>query len=482
MTPAIRAQRRRSASNIWLLACVVAAVCLAFPIQAQAHRAFTQNFTIRNSDGDTVGNHSEVLELAGDLQIRTVERELAFSVDGHSPLKSSYRATQTFQDGVLRSIIIAAETNGARHSFVIGITGNEARITDFRNPQNGEKTQIIDNSLPLLDPASVTIYQAGHYNTFDVGSGRFVEVEIKLIDYADSRHLRVTYQGDSPTDALIVEIDENDLVTGAIRPQFGAPFRFVARADEEKAPGLSGGTRMAHPFLPSPYDINSAARKRHIRYRFALPDAISADLPQTAEQAVSFANGKLRIDVCPECGPGIPTDEASLARWRRPTAWMQSDDPAIALWAKSARSRISDAKTMERLSQRTRSRLKDVDFTGHYSARAAWQRRAGDCTEDAVLLATMARAAGIPALVASGMVYSRDRYHGERDGFMPHSWVIAYTDGAWRSYDMTIGEFDSAHVAFTVGEGEANTIAAAYLIAGLLEWEALSEVRPRPEN
>jgi transglutaminase/protease-like cytokinesis protein 3 len=137
---------------------------------------------------------------------------------------------------------------------------------------------------------------------------------------------------------------------------------------------------------------------------------------------------------------------------------------------------------MEELARITRRRLEDVDFAGHYSASSAWRRRAGDCTEDAVLLAALARAAGIPALVASGMVYTRERYHQASDAFIPHSWVVAYLDGEWRSVDMTLGAFDSTHVALTLGEGDAQSVAGSYFIAGLIEWQEMVEVRPRPAD
>ena len=59
--------------------------------------------------------------------------------------------------------------------------------------------------------------------------------------------------------------------------------------------------------------------------------------------------------------------------------------------------------------------------------------------------------------------------------------MVAYVDGAWVSYDMTLDEgFGASHIALTLGEGEASQMTGANMIAGMLEWQSLSEVRPRP--
>ena len=107
------------------------------------------------------------------------------------------------------------------------------------------------------------------------------------------------------------------------------------------------------------------------------------------------------------------------------------------------------------------------------------RRRAGDCTEAAVLLAALGRAAGIPTRVANGLVYSRQRYHGVGNAFMPHSWTLAYVDGAWRSFDLALDTFDATHIALTVGDGDARSIQAAGQLASLLHWDEMREVRAR---
>ena len=109
---------------------------------------------------------------------------------------------------------------------------------------------------------------------------------------------------------------------------------------------------------------------------------------------------------------------------------------------------------MEVLLERAIPYLEEADFNGHYSALDTLERRRGDCTEAAVLLAALGRAAGIPTRVVSGVSYSRQSYHGVSNAFIPHSWVVAYVDGRWRSFDLALREFDSAHIALTIGDGD----------------------------
>jgi hypothetical protein len=195
----------------------------------------------------------------------------------------------------------------------------------------------------------------------------------------------------------------------------------------------------------------------------------------------STAPNEVVVDICATCGPGLRDDEALRARATRPGRWLQSDHPRIrAIGEPYGRMTLSDTVKMERLAIRARQLMPRVEFGGHYSALDAMVRRAGDCTEAAVLLAALGRAARIPTLVVSGLVYSRESYHRVGNVFMPHSWVLAYVDGGWRSFDSALDRFDATHIALTIGDGDARSIAAANQLASLLLWQGMTEVRARP--
>ena len=73
------------------------------------------------------------------------------------------------------------------------------------------------------------------------------------------------------------------------------------------------------------------------------------------------------------------------------------------------------------------------------------RNRVGDCNEHAVLLAALARAAGIPAQVEMGLVYQKGRFYY-------HAWNVIYL-GEWITADSVTGQLpaDVTHIRFVRG-------------------------------
>ncbi|MDI6797218.1 MAG: transglutaminase-like domain-containing protein [Desulfatibacillaceae bacterium] len=76
------------------------------------------------------------------------------------------------------------------------------------------------------------------------------------------------------------------------------------------------------------------------------------------------------------------------------------------------------------------------------------QNRVGDCNEHAVLVAALARAAGIPAKMEIGLVYQRGRFYY-------HAWNSLYL-GQWITADAALGQFpaDVTHLRFAAGDAQ----------------------------
>ncbi|WP_447726466.1 transglutaminase-like domain-containing protein [Sphingomonas koreensis] len=292
--------------------------------------------------------------------------------------------------------------------------------------------------------------------------------------------LRKRYEDGQLRGIVRLDLDARGQVAAVMQPMFGTAI--VTRpTDRETALRERPPYRVLRNVMhKSPFRIAPGAASGQIRYRFGFRDGITFVPPATPEQRVQTEGEDATLDICTQCGPGLPADPASLADARRATAWLQRDHPRIqAMAAPVAKLDISDARKMALLAARAKRVMTRVDFTGHFSAVDALARGAGDCTEDAAILAALGRAAGIPTKVASGLVYSRERYHGVSNVFMPHSWTLAYVDGAWRSFDMSLDGFDATHIALTIGNGDARSITAAGQLASLLEWQSIAEVRKR---
>lgn len=292
--------------------------------------------------------------------------------------------------------------------------------------------------------------------------------------------IRKRYDGDQLRAVARLDVGPGGRVAATVQPMFGSRITTVPATREEALASHPPFRVLANVMIKSPVRIAQPATQGHIRYRFGFVDGIEFQPPETGEQRVTMAGEEATVDICEGCGPGLPTDSAYLADARRPTAWLQSADPRIrAITWRTTRLKVSDSRKMAMFAQEALSHLGRIDFTGHFSALETLDRKAGDCTEAAVLLAAFGRSAGIPTKVVNGLVYSRERYHGVGNAFMPHSWVVAYVDGQWRSYDAALTSFDSTHIALTIGDGDARSIGAASQLGSLLIWQSMAEVRSR---
>ena len=76
------------------------------------------------------------------------------------------------------------------------------------------------------------------------------------------------------------------------------------------------------------------------------------------------------------------------------------------------------------------------------------EHRMGDCNEHAVLLAALARAAGVPARVEAGLVYARGRFYY-------HAWNLLFV-GRWITADAVFGQMpaDVTHLRFVTGSAQ----------------------------
>ncbi len=122
---------------------------------------------------------------------------------------------------------------------------------------------------------------------------------------------------------------------------------------------------------------------------------------------------------------------------RRPNNLLQSDNPKIVAMARRPAAEAKDPWTVAVSLERYVHRLiTKKDFSQAFATAAeVAENPTGDCTEHAVLLAALARARGIPARAAVGLVYMQ----GEQS-FGYHMWDEVYVHGRWIPIDATLGQ------------------------------------------
>lgn len=137
----------------------------------------------------------------------------------------------------------------------------------------------------------------------------------------------------------------------------------------------------------------------------------------------------------------LPTDTAA-------TIYEDKDAPLIQKTAARWRS-ISDRSLLVRkVVSFVYAHITDKNYRhGTLSASETLEKRAGDCTEHAVLAAALLKALGVPTRMAYGLVLSDD------GRFFFHNWILVHTGTGWTNADPTYDQFpaDAARVFMTSG-------------------------------
>ena len=234
---------------------------------------------------------------------------------------------------------------------------------------------------------------------------------------------------------------------------------------------------MSKLIVPSPYRIPAGAMAGPIRYVISRVDGSAPRIPATGEQAVVADGSTAVLTVCATCGISEQLTDSERLHYLQPNAWVESELPEIKDFANRHGRGRTQKEIMNNLVTAVQNHMTGpVDYSGYGSAAEALKSRAGDCTEFAVLLAALARAKGIPARVAYGLVYS-DRFSGKKDVFSPHAWVQVWTGTRWQSYDAGIGAFDATHLALSLGDGDPRDVQSAIETPADLRIEKLGHVR-----
>lgn len=174
----------------------------------------------------------------------------------------------------------------------------------------------------------------------------------------------------------------------------------------------------------------------------------------------------MRIDTKPELravigkynnlnGNILENERGNLSRihldpqnYRAPSVFIDSNDKNIRATAIMAtRGSGTEREKVRSIGRWVNANMKKIPTFSIPLASDVLKKRVGDCNEHAVLFAALARAAGIPAAIASGVVYNKGR-------FFYHAWNLVYIDGKWTDLDSTFGQFpaDPTHIIMAVGD------------------------------
>jgi hypothetical protein len=469
MTYARAGRRMRSVALAAALACLARA-----PRSAAAEEVLRDEWTAVYVEGAKAGHaHTVVRRLADPPRVETTTDEaMKFKRLNMTIETSSSKTTLEEANGALLSIVSRSRQSTVETLTEIAFAGGKALVKTTTMGQTREA--VVDVPPDLVGPwrAERIPQEAGY------PAGKAFDAKVFLAEMGGPVTATTTVVGPEEVDvpgagkASLVRLE------GTIT---GIPIRATSwvdasgstvltrmalsglsiegrRTTQEKAladesakgptPDLFTKTLIVSKVLvPHARTLESAVLRIRPRTKDAkLPDL--ADGRQTLERREPDGSLVLRIrrTVPP---PGAATRPLAapppeVAPFLAPSSTIQSDDPSIVQAAGEA---VKGEKDAWKAAQAIETWV-DLHLTkksmgvAFASALEVCRNREGDCTEHAVLVAALLRAAGIPSRVVMGLEYLAGIFGG-------HAWSEAWIAGSWYALDATqsYGFVDPLHVS-----------------------------------
>lgn len=296
----------------------------------------------------------------------------------------------------------------------------------------------------------------GRYVEFDEDDRAFVGHKVTLLE-----RTTVALGGDPIPAFRIEDLDDKGSRIKTVIDREGMPFSFEIGAFRAKLPGA------APPVSDHPPEI-----QRELLISGKIPatpsarDKLAVDVVVAGDagveppiflagpyQEVTRDGDTYHLVLKPRrATPGVKAPplpmaglDAEVARYLAATAASQSDDPAIAAKAREIVAGEKDSrKAAQKIVRWVFEKLDKADgVRGAASAVETLRAMRGDCSEHAALVVALARAAGIPARGASGIVMVPEPPKGgasaARGGY--HAWPELWL-GEWVVLDAALGQLE----------------------------------------
>lgn len=244
-----------------------------------------------------------------------------------------------------------------------------------------------------------------------------------------------------------VKLDTTFSITHA-ETQIGALHLVYRQVDRKPDLDEAGATPDIDPLMviPSNIQIKNPRAVDRLRYRIeGLPEYVDSSWLGAPGQWVMekpapgvFLVEVEKMDEPPPAPFPLDIRKPELQKYLASTSLTRLEDPGIEKTAKTITAKAPDAwAAARRLRWWVSEEIEGSLGMGFASASQVLQKREGDCSEQSVLLAALARSAGIPARCVMGLVY--------QDGsFFRHMWTEVWV-GRWQPLDPAQGtDFISA--------------------------------------
>lgn len=240
---------------------------------------------------------------------------------------------------------------------------------------------------------------------------------------------------------------------------FGGVQMEMLAADKDLAMAqLNPPELMASTLVKPSFTLLKPREVKKTVYRLRVPQGKMPDLENSVVQVFRRVDGQT-IEVDIDLSRSVPVEGSQAPRVVN-NIMIAGNDGAVVELMRKATEGVGEAKAerAEAMRRFVHGYMTQAGLNvGMASASEVARTRNGDCTEFGVLLAAMCQADGIPARVASGLIYV-PQFLGQHHIFGYHMWTQAWIEGRWVDLDATLPDtaYDAAHILLSTSRMESH--------------------------
>ncbi len=217
--------------------------------------------------------------------------------------------------------------------------------------------------------------------------------------------------------------------------------------------------------------------KHEVTYRLTTAEEVFTLIEDSLNQSVEREDETtyrvtVRKGTLPDATHGGTQVES---KYLEPSRLVDYEDPVIQALLPDGIHEMSFPDKVRALVRATDSAIatKSMDF-GFATASETAKESEGDCTEHALLLAALARAVGIPARGASGLVGFYDADDRPRMGY--HMWTQVWNGEHWLDLDAAYGEAETSPIRILLGTDDLSEMDPASEFLMIAEFMGQTEI------
>jgi len=366
-------------------------------------------------------------------------------------------------DGTLLSIYEEVDDEGGKKIYDLRIEGERATlittisgtVKEQKIPKPKESLKDAFKQIELIK-GQPTIGKEMSFSFFEpmfgkemTGKSRIEGVEERVFEGAPTKVYRV--KSDLEAWSQTTYVAENGMV---LEDQFAGmlvirlePKEVAKDVNYSNDVIVSNAVRIEKP-IENPRERE--VLKLRIEGPFTMNHLIQEERQSIVQEdgAFTFTGRKVTLDGYETAK--LPVQNPEVAEWLKPTLLVQSEDPRLVAKAKEIVQGETDTRKISDLLCAWVYRNVRTTYSARLSnSLEVLDNPEGDCTEHSMLFVGLARAAGVPAREAAGLIYVADA----DPGFYFHQWASVWV-GKWIDVDPTFDQpiADATHIKLAQGD------------------------------